>query len=71
MVFQVLVTIMSIINYVILTYLAHKEERNQRRLVKTLDLAYAGMKFKMMYDRIPEKLRIDRIVKLTKRYLLD
>ena len=42
MVFQVLVTILSIINYVTLTYLAHKEERNQRRLVKTLDLAYAG-----------------------------
>lgn len=42
MVFQVFVTILSIINYVALTYLAHKEERNQRRLVKSMDLGYAG-----------------------------
>ena len=42
MVFQIFVTVLAIANYVTLTYLAHKEERNQRKLVKTLDLFYAG-----------------------------
>ena len=43
MVFNVIVTIMAIVNYVLLTYLARREDRGDRKIVKTLDLAYAGI----------------------------
>lgn len=43
MVFNVFVTILAIINYVLLTYLARREDRNDRKTVKNLDLAYAGV----------------------------
>jgi hypothetical protein len=34
---------MAIINYVLLTYLARREDRNDRKIVKNLDLAYASV----------------------------
>nr|KAJ3422998.1 hypothetical protein HK105_004957 [Polyrhizophydium stewartii] len=43
MVFQVFCTILAIINYVMLTYLVHYSERNERKLIKNLDLFYAAI----------------------------
>eukprot|EP00842_Homolaphlyctis_polyrhiza_P003796 jgi/Hompol1/4417/HPOL_001738-RA len=43
MVFQVFITILAIINYVLLTYLVHSQDRGQRKLIKNLDLFYASV----------------------------
>lgn len=41
MVFQVLVTILAIFNYVSLTYLVNRADRNERAFIKNLDVFYA------------------------------
>ncbi|KAI8926291.1 hypothetical protein BC831DRAFT_457242 [Entophlyctis helioformis] len=43
MVFQVFCTVLAIVNYVMLTYLVHREDRGQRKLIKNLDLLYAAV----------------------------
>jgi hypothetical protein len=42
MVLQVFCTALSIVNYVSLTYLASREDRDERKLIKNLDLFYAS-----------------------------
>lgn len=42
MMFQVLVTILAIINYVMLTYMVNKDQADQKRTVKDLDLLYSS-----------------------------
>ncbi|KAI8909098.1 hypothetical protein EDD86DRAFT_226803 [Gorgonomyces haynaldii] len=41
MMFQVLVTVLAIINYVSLTYLVNKEDQDERTTIKDLDLFYS------------------------------
>ncbi|KAH6591141.1 hypothetical protein BASA50_009144 [Batrachochytrium salamandrivorans] len=43
MVFQVFCTLLAIMNYVMLTYLVHQEDRNERKLIKNMDLFYAAI----------------------------
>ena len=43
MVFQVLCTILAIVNYVALTYLVRRDDRSDSKLIKNLDLFYAAI----------------------------
>ncbi|KAK5670892.1 hypothetical protein QVD99_002664 [Batrachochytrium dendrobatidis] len=43
MVFQVFCTVLAILNYVMLTYLVHQDDRTERKLIKNLDLFYAAI----------------------------
>lgn len=42
MMLQVTCTFLAIINYVLLTYLANKDDRDERTLIKNLDIGYAS-----------------------------
>lgn len=42
MVLQVTCTFLAIVNYVALTYLANRDDRDERTLIKNLDIAYAS-----------------------------